>query len=187
MSDEIILAIISAVTALGGGIVTYVIRRLNQADAERRFELETTRQQRDRLRKRVTDLEEKSKRLPIVESQLGVAFKQIEELQDWKGEAVNQLQQKDAEITRLNAENDRVKKQNTDLFDANKKFQAQHATWEKVITILALNNSDKPDPEPPPEPEPFSVIPGGKSNTDDKADPEEVKDKIAGNEAAQEN
>ena len=95
---EIILAIILALTSIGSAIVVYVIRRLNQSDAERRHELETTRLQRDRLLKRVTELEKDTERLEEVEAQLRIVYTMVEELQEWKKEAEVLLQEKDITI-----------------------------------------------------------------------------------------
>lgn len=142
MSDEIIVALITAVTTLGGGVVAYILRRLNQYDAEKRLELETTRQQRDQLITRVTDLEEKAKKVPELEKQLAVVCKQLEELQEWKDKAEIKLQERDATIERQSVEIDRLKDQNRELFDANKTLQIEVRTYQKALTWLGIERAE---------------------------------------------
>ena len=142
MSDEIILAIIAALTGIGGTIATYVFRRLNQYDTEKRHELEATRQQRDDLLTRVTDLEEKSKRLEFVEKQVLVLTRSLDDLLEWKDGAEIKLQARKAEIDRLRAENDRIKDQNTKLGESKMELIHQVNAFQKAFTWMGLERAE---------------------------------------------
>ena len=153
MSDEIILALMGVISTIGGTVVAYVIRRLNQADIARRHELETTRQQRDQLLTRVADLEKETGRLENVESQLRVVYKMVEDLQTWKTKAEAAIEGKDRKIDSLETENKRLEKLSEELFAKARDSQIENKTMREMVALLGLQLAeDKPDPPTTPGP-----------------------------------
>ena len=143
---EVLLGALAGLVSLIVAVGSYLLRRLQrlerEAEARHAEQIESVRQENDRLRARVADLEEKAKRVPELERQIGVITRELEDLQAWKKTAQATLDARERRIKELEKENKRLEEEGRTLREENERLKTEKGVYERALVLLGMRLQD---------------------------------------------
>jgi cell division protein FtsB len=150
---ESIIGLIGALTLFFGALgstAAYLINRMKKLEreneAQRENDLRTLRNERDQLRTRVTDLEEKAKKVPKLEERLDTVLEQLKDVQA-------RLEKTERALEAEQRENEKLRTDNTTHLQRIRELEAililkdeRINTFEWALKVLGVQISEKEQP-----------------------------------------
>jgi len=145
LQEAIILIVAGVGVMLGavGASAKYLLGRLQKLEAKEETSEEKLRLERDSLLERVADLEERVKRVPILEAQVQTLITQM-------GSMTERMAEQDQENTVLKTENRRLEKELSATDARNQELEIENRTFRQVFTLMGIERleAEKPNKEP---------------------------------------
>ena len=146
-SAELIVGSVAVLLGSIGLVARYLLARLirleRDSEAHRRADLKAKDEELSKLRLRVADLEERAKRVPILESQVSTLLAEMSTLQQKVRVLSEELEAErdskaklERDLADVRAERERLQKENHDLRTAN-------GTYERALTLLGLEHAER--------------------------------------------
>jgi regulator of replication initiation timing len=125
-----------------GATAKYLLSRLKKLEVKEEESDTNVRIERDALRKRVSDLEERVKRVPILEEQVQSLISQMGSMND-------RIAEQGRENTMLKAENRRLEKERIEKEAQIQELEIENRTFRQVFTLMGIERleAEKPNKE----------------------------------------